>query len=48
MAFPYDPYSFLPELPGFALTSTSFSDGRCTMHRSAASSAPAAKMCRRS
>ena len=28
MAFPYDPYSFLPELPGFALTSTSFSDGQ--------------------
>ncbi|MEI2719954.1 MAG: hypothetical protein V9E87_07395 [Gemmatimonadales bacterium] len=28
MAFPYDPYSFLPELPGFTLTSTSITDGQ--------------------
>ena len=28
MAFPYDPYSFLPELPSFTLTSKSFADGQ--------------------
>lgn len=28
MAFPYNPYEFLPELPGFTLTSTDISDGR--------------------
>lgn len=27
MAFPYNPYEFLPELPGFTLTSTDFNDG---------------------
>jgi Raf kinase inhibitor-like YbhB/YbcL family protein len=27
MAFPYNPYDFLPELPGFTLTSKSFGDG---------------------
>jgi Raf kinase inhibitor-like YbhB/YbcL family protein len=27
MAFPYNPYEFLPELPGFTLTSESFTDG---------------------
>ncbi len=27
MAFPYNPYDFLPELPGFTLTSSSFTDG---------------------
>ena len=28
MAFPYDPYSFLPELPTFTLTSESITDGQ--------------------
>ena len=28
MAFPYDPYSFLPELPSFTLTSKSITDGQ--------------------
>ena len=28
MAFPYDPYSFLPELPSFTLTSSSIDDGQ--------------------
>mgnify|MGYP001007810563 CR=1 FL=1 len=28
MAFPYDPYSFLPKLPGFTLTSSSITDGQ--------------------
>ncbi|WP_445165647.1 YbhB/YbcL family Raf kinase inhibitor-like protein [Mycolicibacterium sp. Dal123E01] len=28
MAFPYNPYEFLPELPGFTLTSTDFEDGQ--------------------
>ena len=28
MAIPYDPYDFLPSLPGFTLTSTSFEDGQ--------------------
>lgn len=28
MAFPYNPYEFLPELPGFTLTSTDFDDGQ--------------------
>ena len=28
MAFPYNPYDFLPELPGFTLTSTDITDGR--------------------
>ena len=28
MAFPYDPYSFLPELPTFTLTSSSITDGQ--------------------
>lgn len=28
MAFPYNPYDFLPELPGFTLTSTDISDGQ--------------------
>jgi Raf kinase inhibitor-like YbhB/YbcL family protein len=28
MAFPYNPYDFLPELPGFELTSTDVVDGR--------------------
>ncbi|AQA04909.1 hypothetical protein BVC93_23670 [Mycobacterium sp. MS1601] len=27
MAFPYNPYEFLPKLPGFTLTSESFVDG---------------------
>ena len=27
MAFPYNPYDFLPALPGFALTSSDFADG---------------------
>ncbi len=27
MAFPYNPYDFLPELPSFTLTSTDFNDG---------------------
>jgi len=27
MAFPYNPYDFLPELPGFTLTSTDITDG---------------------
>lgn len=27
MAFPYNPYDFLPELPSFTLTSQSFTDG---------------------
>lgn len=27
MAFPYNPYDFLPKLPGFTLTSTSLTDG---------------------
>ncbi|KDF01844.1 hypothetical protein Y900_023660 [Mycolicibacterium aromaticivorans JS19b1 = JCM 16368] len=27
MAFPYNPYEFLPALPGFTLTSTDFADG---------------------
>lgn len=27
MAFPYNPYEFLPELPSFSLTSQSFTDG---------------------
>lgn len=27
MAFPYNPYDFLPKLPGFTLTSTSVTDG---------------------
>ena len=27
MAFPYNPYDFLPELPSFTLTSTDFIDG---------------------
>ncbi|MCV7193753.1 YbhB/YbcL family Raf kinase inhibitor-like protein [Mycolicibacterium brumae] len=28
MAFPYNPYDFLPELPSFTLTSASFTDGQ--------------------
>lgn len=28
MAFPYNPYDFLPELPSFTLTSTSVTDGQ--------------------
>ena len=28
MAFPYNPYEFLPELPSFTLTSQSFTDGQ--------------------
>ncbi|WP_099021377.1 YbhB/YbcL family Raf kinase inhibitor-like protein [Mycolicibacterium palauense] len=28
MAFPYNPYDFLPKLPGFTLTSESFADGQ--------------------
>ncbi len=28
MAFPYNPYDFLPELPGFTLTSTDITDTR--------------------
>ena len=28
MAFPYNPYDFLPELPGVTLTSTDITDGR--------------------
>ncbi len=28
MAFPYNPYDFLPELPGFTLTSTDVTDGQ--------------------
>ena len=28
MAFPYNPYDFLPKLPGFTLTSTDVTDGR--------------------
>jgi len=28
MAFPYNPYDFLPKLPGFTLTSTSVTDGQ--------------------
>ena len=28
MAFPYNPYESLPELPGFTLTSTDFEDGQ--------------------
>lgn len=28
MAFPYNPYDFLPALPGFTLTSTSVTDGQ--------------------
>lgn len=28
MSFPYDPYAFLPRLPGFALRSDTVSDGR--------------------
>ena len=28
MAFPYNPYDFLPELPGFTLASTDITDGR--------------------
>ena len=28
MAFAYDPYSFLPKLPGFTLTSTDIKDGQ--------------------
>lgn len=28
MAFPYNPYDFLPELPGFALGSTDITDGQ--------------------
>jgi Raf kinase inhibitor-like YbhB/YbcL family protein len=28
MAFPYNPYDFLPELPGFTLTSTDITDGQ--------------------
>lgn len=28
MAFPYNPYDFLPELPGFTLTSADITDGR--------------------
>ena len=27
MAFPYNPYDFLPELPGFTLTSSDLADG---------------------
>jgi phosphatidylethanolamine-binding protein (PEBP) family uncharacterized protein len=27
MAFPYNPYDFLPELPGFTLTSSDLPDG---------------------
>ena len=28
MAFAYNPYDFLPQLPGFALTSTDITDGQ--------------------
>jgi Raf kinase inhibitor-like YbhB/YbcL family protein len=28
MAFPYNPYDFLPELPGFTLTSADLADGK--------------------
>lgn len=28
MAFPYNPYEFLPELPTFTVTSQSFTDGQ--------------------
>lgn len=28
MAFPYNPYDFLPTLPGFTLTSTDIADGK--------------------
>ena len=28
MAFPYNPYDFLPKLPGFTLTSTDIADGK--------------------
>lgn len=28
MAFPYNPYDFLPELPGFTLTSSDITDGK--------------------
>ncbi len=27
MAFPYNPYDFLPKLPGFTLTSADLTDG---------------------
>ena len=27
MAFPYNPYDFLPKLPGFALSSADITDG---------------------
>ena len=43
MALDYNPYDFLPELPGFTLTSTDITDGEAAAQgsRSAASWAPA-------